>query len=201
MNTFISHGPVQIINAERTCAADIPDDCVLLRGSAKRSWSTLLKIGSALGALVIGVATVLHVAELAAIAVAGFLGAVEALAADMVARLTSTVTWIVSTSTTVCWWLVRLVLGGWMVGRAAEFYLLLERWLGGGPRRLIIVSKLFAQRRIEVEVEVALRPQPEPPQQASSTPQLAAGKSRELAAINSRGAFAAKRQEPTSSPI
>jgi hypothetical protein len=71
--------------------------------------------------------------------------------------------------------------------------------LGGGPRRLVLFSKLFGQRRSEVEVE--LRPQPEPAQRASSAHQLAAGNSRGLAAIDAREVLASKRQEPASSPI
>lgn len=205
MNTFFS-GPVQI-NVERdlnihgggSCASDIPDDCVLPRGGGNRSWSIPLKVGGALVALVIGVAAVLYVAAFAAHAVAWLLSVVAALAASTVAWITSTVALIVSMSTVVCVWIVRIVLGGWMVGRAAELYLLVERALGGGPWRLIIVSKLVGQRRIEVEVELC--PQAEPPQRASSTPRLAAGKSRGVAAINTREAFASNRQEPISSPI
>lgn len=203
MNTIIS-GPVQIsverdlnIHGGGACASDVPDDCVLPRGSG--SWSIPLKVGGALVALVIGTATVLHAAELAAQAGAWCFSVVAALAASMVAWITSTVALIVSMSTVVCVWTVRIVLGGWMVGRAAELYLLIERALGGGPWRLIIVSKLFGQRRVEVEVELC--PQPELPQRASSMPRLAAGKSRGLAAINTREAFTSKRQEPTSPTI
>jgi hypothetical protein len=155
---------------------------------------TLLKVGGALVALVIGAATVLHVAELAANAVAWFSSVVAALAARLVAWITGTFAWIVSMSTVVCMWIARLVLGGWLVGRAAELYLLIERALGGGPWRLILVSKFFGQRAIEVQ----LCPQPEPPPQASSPLQLAAGEACGLATIDARKAFASKR---TSSPI
>lgn len=194
MNTFISHGPVQI-NVERgTCASDIPDDCVLPRGSGRRCWSTLLKVGGALVALMIGAATVLHVAELAASAVAWFLTVAAELAASSIAWITSTFAWIVSMSTVVCTWTVRLVLGGWLVGRAAELYLLIERALGGGPWRLILFSNFFGRRAIEVQ----LCPQADPPEHDSPTPQLAAGKSHTLAACDTRKAFATRRQ-PTSS--
>lgn len=186
MNTFISHGPVQI-NVERgTCASDIPDDCVLPRRGGKRP--TLLKVGAALVALLLGAAIVLRVAELTAHAVFWFLSEVDELAASMVAWITNVVVLTVSMSIVVCTWIVRIVLGGWMVGRAAELLLLLERALGGGPWRLILFSKLFATRCSEVEVQLC--PQPEPPQCASSTPQLAAGESRGLAAIDAREAIA-----------
>jgi len=190
VNTFIAHGPVQIINAERTCAADTPDDCVLPRRSGeRRGLSTLLKVVGALVALVIGAAVVLRAAELTAHAVFWFLSEVNALVASMVAWITNTVALTVSMSTVVCTWIVRIVLGGWMVGRAAELYLLIERALGGGPWRLILLSRLFGRRGVEVE----LRPQPEPLQRAAATPQLAAGNSSGLAERRT-SAFASKRR-------
>jgi hypothetical protein len=193
VNTFIAHGPVQIINAERTCSTDTPDDCVLPRRSGERRGLTLLKVVGALVALVIGAAVALRAAELTAHAVFWFLSEVNALVASMVAWITNTVALTVSMGTVVCTWIVRIVLGGWMVGRAAELYLLIERALGGGPWRLILLSRLFGLRGVEVE----LRPQPEPLQCTSATPQLAARNSSGLAAGDARALLRPSADSPT----